>query len=81
MHQPGTARVLVVDDDTNITTLLGRLMRREGPPYTQVELVRAREFTAYLRAIYQALVPRHEAGKAIPAIKAFSKDWYAKHAQ
>ena len=30
MHQSGTARVLVVDDDTNITTLLGRLMRREG---------------------------------------------------
>ncbi len=26
----GHARVLVVDDDTNITTLLGRLMRREG---------------------------------------------------
>lgn len=26
----GHARVLVVDDDTNITTLLGRLMRKEG---------------------------------------------------
>jgi len=37
MHQAsGHARVLVVDDDTNITTLLARLMRKEGHEVTAV---------------------------------------------
>ena len=46
MHQSGNARVLVVDDDTNITTLLGRLMRREGH-----EVVAVHDGAACLEAV------------------------------
>jgi len=46
MPQSGNARVLVVDDDTNITTLLGRLMRREGH-----EVVAVHDGAACLEAV------------------------------
>lgn len=45
-HAPGHARVLVVDDDTNITTLLSRLMKKEGH-----EVVAVHDGTACLDAV------------------------------
>jgi cyclic di-GMP phosphodiesterase len=46
MQQAGTPRVLVVDDDTNITNLLGRLMRKEGH-----EVVAVHDGAACLEAV------------------------------
>lgn len=55
-----------------------RYVRSAGTPYTYAELVRAREYTGYARAFYQALADICvETDTAIP-IRGYSKEWYAR---
>jgi hypothetical protein len=54
-----------------------RLMR-DSEPYTDADVIRAKEYTAYLRAIMQAAADITLAtGQAMP-VQAFTKQWYAK---
>lgn len=54
-----------------------RFVRGAGAPYTYKELVRAREFTAYARAFYQALVDLCVERDTPLPIRGYSKEWYA----
>ncbi|UUY08387.1 hypothetical protein LRS11_21780 [Pseudomonas sp. J452] len=53
-----------------------RLMRMDGAPYNDKELMRAREYTAYLRSIYQSMMDIALAKNCALAVQSFSKDWY-----
>jgi hypothetical protein len=53
-----------------------RLMRMNGKPYTESELFRSREYTAYLRATYQAILDLSEKNNTHITVNAFTKEWY-----
>ncbi|MET1253935.1 hypothetical protein [Aliikangiella maris] len=67
---------LILDDKKYYGLVDMRVMRTDSKPYSHQDLRIARQFTAYLRAIYQgvyASAQRH--GRDVP-VQAFSKRWY-----
>lgn len=55
-----------------------RLMRQAGEPFTQDHLKTSVKVTAYLGALYQALMDHQAAGGPAYAVRAFDKDWFQR---
>lgn len=53
-----------------------RLMKSEGSPFTDSELMRVREYTAYIRAIHQALADLSAEREHHYRIALYDKRWY-----
>lgn len=53
-----------------------RLMRSEGIPYSDSELMRAKEYTGYVRSLHQALADACQANNKAYIISQYDKAWY-----
>lgn len=53
-----------------------RLVRMQGPGFTKEEMFTASRHTALLDAFWRTMMSQIESGAAVPAIAAFTKDWY-----